>query len=137
MRTYLSISNRNSNCFTNEITSKINSNNRWIILFNKALRVKNTRTLFFYFTAPFLFIVILRSQLQLLINSYKSGKEIMAVPINTAEKKTNQYIQNIILQIRFLKKSFYKENNLNSYNFIKRIYFSRLIALESFTHHTI
>lgn len=136
MRTYLSISNRNSNCFTNEITSKINSNNRWIILFNKALRAKNTRTLFFYFTAPFLFILILRSQLQLLIHSYKTGKEIIAVPTNTAEKKTNRYIQNIIIQISSLKKSICQENNLNSYNFIKGIYFSGSIALESFAHHT-
>ena len=136
MRTYLSISNRNSTYFTYEITSKINSNNQWITLFNKALHTKNIIALFFFFTAPFLFIAILNSQLQLLINSFKTEKETTAFPINTAEQKNNQYIQTIILQIRSLKKNIYQENNLNSYNFIKGIYFSESIALERFAHHT-
>jgi hypothetical protein len=112
MTTYLLVSNRDIICFKKSTLSKLNNNNFWVILFCRFLIgyiLTSVFQSFFYFTTPFLFLLLLLFQFSFLISGY-----------NTEEPKINFLKETIAFKIRKIEKIFLNQIKLFQYDLKKK-----------------
>jgi hypothetical protein len=130
MKTHLCVSNRDINCFINVILSNLNNNNFSVIIFYKFLIVYNLITIFhlsLYFTAFFVFFLVILFQFPFLIYSYTIGTHILIKLIDIEYIKINLHKETIVFKIWWIAKIFFNQIKSIPYNFKKENYYLELI----------